>query len=923
MLSTGLIITVASLYLGGLFLLAFITDRRARRGAANFINSPVVYTLSLAVYCTSWTFYGAVGSAARNGLEFLTIYLGPTIVLMGWPVVLRKLVRISNAQRITSIADFISARYGKSSSISVLVTIIALIGVTPYIALQLKAVAASFNALSMTPGMNAAVTTNWSLFADTGFWVAVSMVIFVILFGTRNLGADEHHPGVVAAIAFESIVKLFSLAAIALLVLYGLNDGLKDLFARAAQNPDVQRLYTFENGFEARWIVTTFLSAAAIICLPRQFQVAVVENSNERHLITASWLFPLYLMLISLFVIPIALGGMTILPGNSNPDLYVLNVPLATGNEGLALLAFLGGLSAATSMVIVASIALAIMISNHLVTPLLLRIPTFSGFDRGDFSTTLQMVRRLSILAIFTLGFIYYRVTGTGNPLASIGLISFAGVAQFVPALIGGIYWRNGTKAGATAGLFSGFALWVYTLLVPSIAGAGWGFEDIAESGLWSVALLKPDALMGLTGWDPLVHGLFWSLTVNTGLYVLVSVLTRATPLERLQSALFVDAFRTVKGNVEGALQRSATTNDLVQLTSRIIGPQRAHEIFREYARRQGRKDPLPAPEPALVAHVERQLAGNIGAASARTLISRIVKGERITLDAVISLLDETQQVIRYSRELEHKSHELERTAAKLRNANEQLTALDKMKDDFLSQVSHELRTPMTSIRSFSEILGSTPDLNDGQAKRFIAIIQNESERLTRLLDEILELGRLESGQLVWTPQRTDAAAVVRSGIEAMRGLTQEHNVTIHDELGDAPIPVVADADRLKQVCINLLSNAVKFTDSDSPAIWVTCAPAADGHGIEIHVRDNGVGIPPETQKSLFRKFSRGWNAPAPRREGSGLGLSISKRIMQIMGGDLRLVHSDGTGTCFAIRFAAEKPPAASDAERLQVSEAS
>lgn len=909
MLSTGLIAVVASLYLGGLFLLAFIIDRRAKRGAAGFINSPVVYTLSLAVYCTSWTFYGAVGSAARTGLEYLTIYLGPTLVLLAWPFLLRKLVRISNAQRITSIADFISARYGKSSSISVLVTLIALIGVTPYIALQLKAVAASFDALGVTQGWEPAGTSTWGLFSDTGFWVAVCMATFVILFGTRNLGADEHHPGIVAAIAFESFVKLFSLGAIAAFALFGLNDGFEDLFARGAANPDVQRLYNFADGFEPRWIATTFLSAAAILCLPRQFQVAVVENADERHLVTASWLFPLYLLLVSLFVIPIAISGMTSLPAGSNPDLFVLNVPLAAGQDGLALFAFIGGLSAATSMVIVASIALAIMISNHLVAPLLLRLPFFGGSESGNFSTTLLIVRRVSIAAILTLGFSYYRLTETSNALASIGLISFAGVAQFLPALIGGIYWRNATKPGATAGLLAGFVLWAYTLLVPSMAGAGWAFIDVNELGLFSQSLLKPSALFGLADWDPLVHGLFWSMSFNVGLYVVVSLMTNASPLERLQSALFVDAFRTGEEGVEGALQRSATTDDLMRLTIRILGPERAQDIFRDYARRQGLRDPLPQPEPALIAHIERQLAGSIGAASARTMISRVAHGETITMDAVISLLDETQQVIRYSRDLEAKSIELERTAEQLREANEQLTKLDEMKDDFLSQVSHELRTPMTSIRSFSEILVSTPDLSDEQARRFISVIQQESERLTRLLDEILELGRLESSHLEWHPEHADATVIFRAAIEAMRGLTQERGISVRDALGDQPIPVEADPDRLKQVCINLLSNAAKYATGPAPVVEIShTAPAGGGGEIEILVRDNGPGIAPVIRGTLFTKFSRGWSQSTAPDDGSGLGLAISKRIMQLMGGDLRLVDTGPDGTCFAICFSLAPP---------------
>jgi Na+/proline symporter/signal transduction histidine kinase len=903
MLGSGFVVAIASLYLGGLFLLAFLSDRRAKRGAARFVESPVVYTLSLAVYCTSWTFYGAVGSATRNGLEFLTIYLGPTVVLMGWWFLLRKLVRISKAQRITSIADFISARYGKSAALSALVTVIAVIGITPYIALQLKAVATSFDALGAPHVAATTALVHRDLLSDTGLWVAVCMAAFVIIFGTRNLGADERHPGVVAAIAFESIVKLLSLGAIALFATYGLSDGVRDLFARAAEHPEVLRLYGFNEGFEARWVATLFLAGAAIICLPRQFQVAVVENADERHLATASWLFPLYLLLISLFVVPIAIGGMTTLPANANPDLYVLTVPLAAGQGELALLAFIGGLSAATSMVIVASIALSIMISNHLVAPLLLRLPFFAEPRSGDFSTTLLLVRRLSIVAIVTLGFVYYRVTGTGNPLSSIGLISFAGVAQFLPALVIGIYWRRATRSGALWGLSIGFLVWAYTLLAPSFADAGWALYDLVSEGPWGIALLKPDALFGLTGWDPLVHGLLWSMTANVVVYVTISLLSEQTPLESLQSAVFVNAFRPGEERVEGALKRSATTEDLFRLTQRMLGSERAFRIFRDYARHQGRSDNLPAPDPTLIAHVERQLASSVGAASARSLVSRIVKGETISLDAVIEILDETQQAIRTSRALERKSRELQETAEELRRANAKLMRLDIMKDDFLSRVSHELRTPMTSIRSFSEILAEQPDLDSQEAKRFLGIIRQESERLTRLLDEILDLSRMESGAVDWSLQEIECSEVARDAVETMRGLAQRYGVEVVVDLDSAPVLVVAERDRLKQVFVNLISNAIKHNKAETPKVRVELDASRKTGWVEFRVSDNGPGIPEAQRETLFSKFSRGWNEDSELRAGSGLGLAISKQIMHQLGGELELAATGAQGSVFVVRL--------------------
>ena len=373
MLTPGFVLPIAGAYLALLFVLAFVTDRMAAKGRAKLISSPVVYTLSLTVYCTSWTFFGAVGSAARNGAEFAAIYLGPTLVFVGAWFLLRKLVRISKTHRITSIADFISSRYGKSTRVAAIVTLIAVVGTTPYIALQLKSVATSLDTLTI--GRSLISAEAHGLFGDTAFWVAASMAAFVIIFGTRNIGADEHHPGVVAAIAFESLVKLAALLAVGLFVVIGLKIDEPDYSGAVWLDPALRDTPPFSGSDPARWTATLFLAAAAIICLPRQFQVTVVEVTDERHLRTAAWLFPLYMFLISLFTVPIAVAGLGTVGADANPDLYVLTVPMEAGREFLALGAFIGGFSSATSMVIVACIALSIMISNHIVMPLLLQEP--------------------------------------------------------------------------------------------------------------------------------------------------------------------------------------------------------------------------------------------------------------------------------------------------------------------------------------------------------------------------------------------------------------------------------------------------------------------------------------------------------------------------------------------------------------------
>ncbi|MGA8259524.1 MAG: ATP-binding protein [Arenicellales bacterium] len=893
MLTIDFALLTALAYVALLFLLAYLSDRQARRGHDSFLRTPLVYTLSISVYCTSWTFYGAVGSAARHGLEFVTIYLGPTLVFVGWWFLLRKLVRIGHVHRITSVADLISSRFGKSTVLGVLVTCIALIATMPYIALQLKAVTSSFEIVSSTAHTvvsNSAIGDN----SDVGFWVAVAMTIFTILFGTRNLDANEHHPGVVAAIAFEALVKLFAMIAVGLFVVFGIAGGIGKVFEYAPADSVV-----FGNElFGWRWINLMLLSAIAVVCLPRQFQITVVENSNERHLRTAAWAFPLYLFLISLFVLPIAIVGLAVLPHGANPDMFLLTVPISAGQNLLALFAFIGGFSSATSMVIVASIALSIMISNQIVVPLVLRIPGFKLDSSGDIKQLILVCRRITIGVILLLGYIYYHLSAKSDALASMGLIAFVGVAQFLPALIGGLYWRNSTAKGAIVGLFAGFVLWMYTSFVPSLREAGGVLDAMVQHGPWGIELLKPYALFGLGGLDPLLQSVFWSLGINAALFIVVSVWSAQKPLETLQSALFVDVFRNVAGTESRVLQRRAATKDLYKLTRRILGPRETHKLFNELTGGHLNLNQLPPPDARFIAHIERRLAGNIGASTARALVSQIATGETISMNEIIKLVDETQQVVEYSHRLEQQSAELQATAEELRRANQRLQKLDAQKDEFLSQVSHEVRTPMTSIRSFAELLLGADNLTRENAQRFVRIIHEESLRLTRLLDEILEMNRLEHGDLPIGLGPVNPGTVVERAIDTCRGLAEQKNVTLESGERASSPTVLGDADRLHQVLINLLTNAVKYNDNPRPVVRVDSRVRNQRY--ELDVSDNGPGI--RDAEQVFEKFSRGRRISG-KDGGAGLGLAISRRIIQKMNGELEIVDNGGEGVRFRIRL--------------------
>ena len=893
MLSVDILLTVCLGYVALLFVIAFIVDRRSRQGPMRWLHSPVIYTLSISVYCTSWTFYGAVGSAARNGLEFVTIYLGPTLVFVGWWWLLRKLVRIAKVHRTTSIADLISSRYGKSPSLAVLVTLIAVTATTPYIALQLQSVTRSYQVIA---GESDGITT--------AFWIAAGMALFTILFGTRNLDANERHHGVVAAIAFEAIVKLLALIAVGVFAVWGVAGGLGAVFA----DVPAEAIRGAGDIFGPRWVTLTFLSATAVICLPRQFQVTVVENIEERHLGTASWLFPLYLLGISLFIMPIAFVGLKVLPAGSNPDLFVLTLPLSEQQNGLALFAFLGGFSSATSMVIVAAIAVSTMVSNHIVMPVALQLLSVGRNVRGDVRWLLLTSRRVSIAAILGLGFLYFRISGGSDALAAIGLIAFVGVAQFLPSLIGGIFWRSANRAGALTGLISGALLWAYTLFLPSFGGDFIISLSVITDGPWGIAALRPQALFGLTDMDPLVHAVIWSVGFNALSFVIVSSLTGANALERLQSALFVNVYRSVEEDMSNVTAQTVDTEDLFVLAQRILGQAHAARLFEEMARAQGSAHDLPQATDTVVARLERELAGSIGAASAHAMVTRITGYQMVGMTELIDIASETQQLIETSRQLSEKSAELERTAQELRNVNERLRALDSQKDDFLSQVSHELRTPMTSIRSFSELLLGDEEVSEDQQARFTSIIHDESQRLTRLLDEILDISRLEAGLLSLPLEPVEMHAAVTAAFDSNAGMTHSRKVEIDIHPALTGLMVSANADRLRQVLINVLSNAVKYNTSAKPRIEVRTV--TDSKEVWVDVVDNGGGVTRADAATIFEKFARG-NRPSTD-QGAGLGLPISRAFMNAMNGDLTVEFVSESVSFFRLSLArAEANPAA------------
>lgn len=649
MLQAGFVISVALAYIGFLFAVASFGGR-VRKSAPAGAPRPLIYSLSLAVYCTSWTFFGSVGLATTQGFDFLTIYIGPILVIGAATPLLMRIVQLAKAHNITSIADFLAARYGKHQGIAALVTVVAIVGSIPYISLQLKAVSSSLLAVMGHLGSD---PLPGSIGADLALFVAFAMAAFAVLFGTRHTDATEHQEGLMLAVATESIVKLVTFLAVGFFVTFLLFDGFGPLL-EAAQQTGV--IAPFERGVSLEnWVTMTVLSAGAFLLLPRQFHVAVVENRGEAEIRRARWLFPLYLVLINLFVVPVALAGMVMFPLQTvDRDVFVLAVPLVAGAEHLALLAFVGGLSAATAMVIVETVALAIMISNDLVMPIILRRRAARGenYQRPhDMAGVLLFVRRAAIFFILFLTYLYYRTTGDVQ-LAQIGLLSFAAIAQVGPAFAAGLIWRRATARGAITGILVGILVWAYTLLLPTLADAGLVPTHIVEQGPFGIALLRPGHLFGLAA-SQLAHGVAWSLGLNTLLLVVVSFLTRPTSIEQVQAGLFIPTPAVTPRPPFRRWRSAVTVDELITTVARYLGDQRTRSAFAAFAADRGlRLDPRHEADAQLVRYAEHLLASAIGAASSRLVLSLLLRKRTVSTKAALRLLDDASAAIQYNREL-------------------------------------------------------------------------------------------------------------------------------------------------------------------------------------------------------------------------------------------------------------------------------
>jgi Na+/proline symporter/signal transduction histidine kinase len=727
MFDATLIVIFAIAYIGVLFAIAWAGDHWWQNRQRPALGRPFIYALSIAVYCSTWTFFGSVGRASSTGWDFLAVYIGPALVfLFGWRL-LTRIVRLAKAQNITSIADFLAARYGKSPTVAAVVTVVALIGLLPYIALQLKAVVLATEALF---GGNPLVSVQLPSIGivETAFVTTVAMAVFAVLFGTRHIDATEHQDGLMVAIAAESLIKLIAFLSVGIFVVFYAFGDMVTFMATVSLNDEiVARFGTIDQ--TSTWLVVTLLSAICIIVLPRQFHVTVVENRSENEIRRARWLLPLYLVLINLFVVPIAAAGLILIPpALAQPDVFVLAVPMQLDAGLITVLAYIGGLSAATAMIVVESIALAIMVCNGVVVPAMLRSRSQADVPFENMASLLLNIRRVAIFLLLAMCYGVYLALGDVQGLAAIGLISFVAIAQLAPAFFGGLFWRDANADGAIAGIVGGTAMWAYTLVLPWVAKAGLLPLSIVEDGPFGISLLKPQALLYLDA-DPLTHGVFWTLAINIALFVSFSRRRAPTPIERLQAHVFIQGEPAPIGNQPAFRfwRTSVTTGDLQSTVARYLGPGRAERAFAEFfASRNARPDLAAEADVQTLRFTEHLLTSAIGAASSRLVMTLLLRRRNVTSQAALKLLDDASEALQYNRDILQSALDQVRHGLCVFNGDHQLVCWNRQFRELL-ELPPRLRRVGVPLEQILRFLAERGDFGPGDIDGLVA------ERLVQL----------------------------------------------------------------------------------------------------------------------------------------------------------------------------------------------
>ncbi|NMH28987.1 ATP-binding protein [Flavobacterium silvaticum] len=881
-----------------LALLFFAAQWAEKKGNSKWTNNAYVYTLSLAVYCTAWTYYGSIGTAAKSGLTYFPTYIGPIIIFPAWIYILKKIVRISRVNKISSIADFISLRYGNNRALGAVVTVITIVAIIPYIALQIKAISETFHVLTKTPD-------NSNVFLDTTTYVALVLAIFSSFYGTRYVDATEKRKGIVTVVALESTLKLFFFLILGIYVTFFVFDGFGDIYQRASLLEGFKEKNTI-HGIEGavNWYFYIMLAMFAIFLLPRQFHMAVVENNREKHIRTAIWLFPLYLLLFNLFVFPIAWGGNIMFDKELqlNADMYALMIPQAFGNDFLAMLVFLGGFSAAISMIVVASITLSTMLSNNLLIPY-----GFIGSLQAEQARNNRRIirsRRLGIFMLIILSYLSYRYLMVNFSLVSVGMISFVFIAQLAPSFFGAIFWTRGSQKGAMTGLIIGTIICIYTLLVPYVIDVVFPANSIDENGPFGIMWLRPFHLFGMPVLEPIPHALFWSLFFNLVGFAVVSVSYKGDYRERNYAEMFVNIDSHIVNHENSFVWRgTAYISDIEKVLVRFLGEERTARALRIFRMKYNIDKDDTMADARLIKFAENLLTGHIGTASAKILIEGVSKEDRISLTEVLRILEESKENLITNRKLTETTQELRRLSNELELANTSLIHKDRQKDEFLDTVTHELRTPITAIRAASEILHDDDEIPEELRKQFLQNIMSESDRLNRLINKILDLEKFESGRQQLQKQEGDLRETVRLSAEPLMQLMANQNILFEVIGENVPVWANYDPELILQVVTNLLSNAIKFADAKNGNIRVSI-DKTDALRI-VSVYNNGINVNPEEMEAIFEKFYQSGNQNINKPIGSGLGLAISRQIAEMHKGSISVTNHSPNGVTFMLKIPA------------------
>lgn len=881
MIPTWLVITICIFYLIILFLIAYFGDKRL--STKSIISNPIVYGLSLTTYCTAWTFFGSVGKASTSGISFLATYLGPILLCPLWVILFKKIIRITKREKISSISDFISTRYGKNRLLGNVITLMTFIFIIPYISIQLRAISLSFDIIITN-------TVTQSLNIKTTFFMVVIMAIFVILFGTRNASTSERNEGMVSVIAFEAIFKLLAFMAVGIFIVYYVFNGFGDIFQKANDIQLLDNLNNIQESLEGGywdWFMLIVLSFLAFILLPRQFHLIAIENTDEKHVEKASWIFPLYLFLITLFVIPIAIAGKLYFAKQTlNPDNYVLYFPMEMNNNILATIVFLGGLSAATGMIIVETIAISTMLSKNILIPLIVKFPNLSS---KRVQQSILFCRRLSIPIVLFAAYLYMIMVGERYPLVEIGLISFVGIVQLAPSFFGGLFWKKANYKGTMAGIIVGFSIWLYTLLLPTLIRSNFiGDISIIGQGPWGIGFLKPYALFGLEGLNKITHGFFWSILLNLFFYIVVSLTTLRKGIEIHQANLFIKPKIDFDHHLFRNKFENVYFNQLQELLIIFLGVDKARLIEINYEKRFNKKyETNDIVDIQFVDYAENILSDEIGNIAARIVISKLLKEEPLNRQEIVGLLEETKEAITHSKKLTIKSDELERTQQELMHTNEKLKEIDVMKNEFILTISHELRTPITSILLLSEMLYNEPNNYESQKTEFLETIVNESSRLADLIDDTLLQERLDLGKLSWSFQFYPINDLINNVLKSLNPIFLQEKIKVNFKSYSGEHFIRADKTHLERVFINVLTNAIKFKDPKKERNVIDIDIVIDNDYEDdkqwnVTIQDNGIGIHQMNLDKIFNTFVQVQNSKqSTKPKGSGLGLSISKKIIE------------------------------------------